>query len=355
MTPPMMPGAGGMPAPYVITQKVLAEDVSPSGRYIGHVEPVHSVDLKPKVTGEIIKVMFESGSLVQKGDVLFEIEPDKYIAAVKLREAEVIQSGAVLKQAKKDYDRQVSLNKQKYVSESVLEASESKYHQAQATLKQAQANLDVAKLDLKYTKIISPITGKISKPLITEGNIVNATTQSLARIVQSDPVRVAFSITDKDFIKYTRLELSSSNLLKTELVLADGTVVTDQSFSRFTDNEVKTSTATVSIFSEYENKDNLLMPGSYVKVFIKENKNQLSVLIPQVSIAQDEVGAYAFVVNADNIAEERRLELGDIVGDKQVVISGVKAGEHIIIQGLQKVRNGATVQAALVANQEESK
>lgn len=353
-TPEMPAGGGAIPEPFVITQAIESKNVSPFTRYIGRVEAVNRVEIKPKVTGAIIKVLFDGGEVVKKDDVLFVIEQDKYIATVKLREADLAKAKAVLRQAEKDYNRQKSLNQQKFVSEAALENVESLFFQAKASVKQAEANLDTAKLDLEYTEIKAPISGKIGKPIITEGNIVGTTTEALATIVQMDPVRVTFSMSDKDFLKYKKAENSKQDLYNTELVLSDGTVIKEDLISKFANNEITASTATIAIYTEHANKEELLVPGNYVRVVIRDKQENNSLLIPQVAIAQDEIGSYTFVVNKDSVVEQRRLVLGEVIGEQQVVSSGVAFGENVIIQGLQKVADGTKVKATLVSAEQEN-
>ncbi|MDD4556357.1 MAG: efflux RND transporter periplasmic adaptor subunit [Alphaproteobacteria bacterium] len=337
---------GGAAVPYVITTKVIDQDISPTMNYVGRVEAIESVDVKPRVTGRIEQVLFAEGGKVKKGETLFVIEQDQYIATFKLREAELSKAQAVLKQVTRDYERQKSLNKQKFASEAALDTALSNFLQAQASVKQAKANLDLAKIDLEYTEVKSPIDGTIGKVLVTQGNVVNATSQILARIVKLDPIRVTFSITDKDFLIYHRADLEKKlDSFQTDLILADGSSISPERLSSFINNEINLGTSTISFFTEYDNASGLLIPGGYIKVAIKQNMDRKSLLVPQMALSQDEVGSYAFVVNKDNIVEERRLVLGAIIGDNQVVKSGLKSGDSVIIQGIQKVANGAKVDA----------
>ncbi|MFV0626781.1 MAG: efflux RND transporter periplasmic adaptor subunit [Alphaproteobacteria bacterium] len=344
---PPMGAKGG--TPYVITTTVEEQNVTPTMNYVGKVEAVESVDVKPRVTGRIEKVLFDEGGQVKKGEVLFVIEQDQYIATFKLREAELAKAEAVLKQVTRDYERQKSLNKQKFASEAALDNALSNFLQAKASVKQAKASLDLAKIDLEYTEVKSPIDGTIGKALVTQGNVVNATSQILARIVKLNPIRVTFSITDKDFIRYKRADLENKlDNFKTDLILADSSTIQTQRLSMFVNNEVELQTSTIAVFSEYDNTKGLLMPGSYIKVAIKESADKRSILVPQMALSQDEIGTYAFIVNKDNIVEEKRLVLGDIIGDKQVVKSGLQSGDRVIIQGIQKVANGAKVEVTEV-------
>lgn len=354
LSPNMAMQAGMRPDPYVLVTNVEIQDISPAKTYIGHVEPLESVDLMPEVSGIVTKVLFNEGSFVNKGDTLFIIEQDKYQATLNLRTAELERAKAVLKQAKKDYDRQKSLNKQKFASESALDTAESSFLQAQANVALAQANMDIAQIDMQYTEIKSPINGYIGKALVTEGNLITAHSQTLARIVQLNPIRVSFSMSDKDLLGYKKTNtLAKDNAaFKTELILPDGTRIINNFISRFTDNEVNQKTASIAVFAEFKNDSYLLIPGSYVRVVVKEKQEKQAILVPQGAISQDEHGSYVFVVNDNDIAEQARLKLGDIIGDKQVVIEGLKLNDKVIIQGIQKVANGQKVKASFVGKSE---
>ena len=355
LTPQMpMMGAGGGD-PYVLVQKVQQQNISPKRSYIGHVEAIKSVDLRPQVTGYVEKVLFEEGSYVNEGDILFVIEQERYLANVSLREAELASAKANLVRAERDYKRQSSLSKQNYASKATLDTAESTYLQAKAEVAQAQANLDLAKIDLGYTEIKAPISGRIGKALVTEGNYVSSATQTLARIVQTDPIRVAFSVTDKDMLNMRQMYDGKGAQLQTELVLSNGTVLVNHLQSRFTDNEVNTDTATIAVYAEYSNDKGLLIPGNYVDIRIGEKEAQMALLVPQAALAQDEHGNYVMVVTKDNIAEQRRVVLGDIVEDQQVVLDGLNADDKVIVQGLQKVREGQPVKAQLVSEASEVK
>lgn len=356
LTPPaanMSAMGGGVP--YVLMQQLETRDISPKKTFIGHVEPIKSVNLMPQITGYVEKVLFEEGSFVNEGDILFVIEQERYIANVELRQAELESAEANLVKTERDYKRQSSLSKQNYASKATLDTAESSYLQAKAAVAQAKANLDLAKIDLGYTEIKAPISGRIGKALVTEGNYVSSATQTLARIVQTNPIRVAFSVTDRDMLDMRQMYDGKASQLLTELVLSNGTVLVNNLQSRFTDNEVNTETATIAVYAEYKNDEDLLIPGNYVDIRIGEKQQQLAVLVPQAALAQDQHGNYVFTVNEEGIAEQRRVELGDVFEDKQIVLDGLSSDDKVIIQGLQKVREGQKVNAQLVSDAAEVK
>lgn len=349
---PQMPMMGAMGGdPYVLVQQVEKRNIAPKKSYIGHVQAINAVDLRPQVTGYVEKVLFQEGSLVNAGDILFVIEQKRYLATLELREAELESTKASLVRAERDYKRQKSLSSQNYASKATLDTSESNYLQAKAAVKQAEANLELAKIDMGYTEIKAPITGYIGKALVTEGNYVNSSTQTLARIVQTDPIRVAFSVSDKDFLNMREQKINHGIAsIKTELVLPNGKVLVNHLKSRFNDNEVNSDTATIAVYAEYDNKESLLIPGNYVDILIGNREDKIAILIPQAAVAQDQHGNYVMVVGEDGIAREKRIVLGDTLDASQIVLDGLSTDDRVIIQGLQKIRNGQKVTVGEIKN-----
>ena len=351
LTPSSSMGFGANTEPYVLIQGLEEADISNKQSYIGHVEAIKSVNLIPQISGYVEKVLFQEGSLVQEGDILFIIEQKRYLANVELRKAELQSAKANLVRAERDFKRQSQLTKQNYASKATFDTAESAYLQAKAAVAQAEANLELAEIDLGYTEIKAPITGYIGKALVTEGNYVSSSAQNLARIVQTNPIRVAFSVSDKEYLN-TKLfnQQNGESSIRSEIVLPNGQVIENHFKSRFTDNEINSDTATIAIYAEYKNDENLLVPGNYVDVKIGPKETQNVLLVPQAAVAQDEHGNYVMVVK-DNIAEQRRVTLGDTIGTKQIVKSGLTAEDKVIVQGLQKVANGTKVSAQVVADE----
>jgi len=344
--PNMMAMMGGG-TPYVITDKAVMENVAPRKDFIGHVEAIKSVDLRPQITGYVEKVLFKEGSYVQEGDILFIIEQQRYMANLSLAEADLAKAKANLVKVEKDYNRQISLNKQKYASEATVDSARNNLAAAQAAVKQAEANLDLAKINVEYTTIKAPISGYIGKALVTEGNYVTASTQTLARIVQTNPIRIVYSVNDKDFVDVRQHagDGQNQNFTESDIILPNGEKISLKPQSRFTDNEVNTETATIAVYDEYDNSQRLLTPGNYVQVLLSTGNPIDAVVVPQSAVAQDAQGNYVVVVGNDNIAEQRRVILGDVSGDKQIIKQGLKAGENVIVQGINKVQNGQQVKA----------
>ena len=350
-----MMGMMGGGVPVVVTDKAVMENVAPRKNYIGHVEAIKSVSLRPQITGYVEKVLFQEGSFVQEGDILFVIEQQRYIANLELAEAALAKAKANLVKVEKDYKRQVSLNKQKFASEATLDNARNELASAKAAVKQAQANLDLAKIDVDYTTIKAPISGYIGKALVTEGNYVNSTLQTLAKIVQTNPIRITYSVNDKDLVN-VRQQLgygNSTDFLDSEIILPNGKTISLKPKHRFTDNEVNTETATIAVYDEFDNDKQLLVPGNYVQVLISNTAPTNAVIVPQAAIAQDVHGNFVFVVKDDNTVEQRRVLLGEVVGTKQIITEGVQVGENVIVQGITKVKDGQQVKANAILTEGE--
>ena len=347
----MMMGAAG--TPHVLIEEVIKTDVSPQKKYIASVEPINSVNLIPQVSGYIDEVLFQEGTLVNEGDILFVIEQDRYIANLDLAKAALDSAKANLVKTERDYNRQKSLSAQNYASKSTLDTAESAYLQAKAAVAQAKANLELAQIDMEHTEIKAPFTGTIGKALVTKGNYVSSNTQTLARIVQKSPVRVAFSVPDKDHYLFNNL---GERGLKTRLLLPGDQILNEQPSSQFVNNEINPNTATLSVYLEYANKGKELIPGNYVDVILSSAEETKAVIINPAAVMQDSNGAYVYTVDNDGKVTETRVLLDGMFENKQIVLGGLEGNEKIIVNGLQKVKDGATVRASLVSNQiEEAK
>lgn len=355
------PSGSGMPMGgevYVLAQKTSVKDVTQATSKISYVEAINEVNLLPKVTGTVEKVLFKEGSLVNEGDVLFEIEPDKYQAAYDLAKAQLDSANANLVKAERDYNRQLKLSDQKFASKATFDMAQSAYLQAKAAVEEAKARLDVATLDLDYTKVKAPISGKIGKALVTIGNYVVASSQPLAKIVQVNPMRISFSLTDKEAVEVAEAKYSPDNLTAL-ITLPTAKTLNEEVVNIFVDNKVNAATATVSVFVDVDNSDDLLIPGNYVQTAIITGKTKEGVTIPQSAINYDQEGAFVYVVKVDpakssdveihGVAEQRRVKLGDVVEEtEQAVLSGLNADEMIVVQGSVKLQNNSPVKVGLI-------
>lgn len=328
-TPEVSAMAGANEPPYVLTRPLIKGDVSEKKKHIAKVEAINSVDIVPQVSGYLEKILFESGAEVKEGENIFVIEQTQYKADLEKAEATV-------ERTQKQYNRLSALNKSKFTSDKDFEEVES-------ALRQAKAELEIAKLNLEHSEIKSPLTGKIGKALVSVGNYVNSSTGKLARIVQISPIRIAFSVSDKERLMFMKNSGNIKSEAGVDIVLPNGDIKTAKAENVFVDNEVDATTATIPVYLDFDNSDHLLVPGNYVDIYIRLQAAEDALLVPQQALMSDINGTYVMVVNKDNKVEQKYITLGSVMGENQVVKSGLNGDERVIVQGLQKVAPGMTV------------
>nr|QGT50596.1 hemolysin secretion protein D [uncultured Elusimicrobia bacterium] len=332
---------GGAGQTSVLTQTLHKRPVALGKNFIAKVEAINSSDVTPQVSGYIDKVLFKDGSFVKEGDVLFIIDQARYKAAVTSAEAALDKALASEKQIASDYNRELSLYQEKILSKADLEVAESNLANAKANVKAAQASLDLAKLDLEYTEVRSPISGYIGKALLTKGNYANASSSKLARVIQMDPIRVVFSITDKE--RLSGMDQITTSTPDLQIELPNGERMNIPSASVFSDNEINAQTATMAVYAQAGNEDGKLIPGNYVNVTVSLDKFRPVILIPQTAVAQDSSGQFVMTVTPENTVLQKYITVGDMVEDKYVVVSGLEDGDRIVPVGHQKLQNGQQV------------
>lgn len=315
------------------------KDIYSESTIAGRISAKYTVDVLARINGWLQKRFFDEGAYVKKGQTLFLIEPDQYQNAVNNASANVKQTNAVLVNAQKELERAKELVKQDYVSKSYYDQALATRDQAQAAYDAAKAQLADARLNLGYTKVTSPIDGKIGKIIITEGNLVNTQSGPLARIVSVTPVYVTFNIKSSEFIKYRKLDntVDFSNMI-VKVQLADGTFHDEEGKIEFVDNEVNQTTGTIALRATFENADELLVPGDFVTVSIKSKNPKHVLLVPQASVLDDSTGYYVWTVDENGLAERRDIKVSDEIDKKWIVEEGLEAGESYVAKGIQSVR-----------------
>ena len=343
---------------YILAQKAQNKDITSFNNKISYVEAINEVNLLPQVTGTIEKILFSEGSIVKEGDVLFEIDPSKYQAAFDLAQARLDAARANFVKAERDYNRQVKLSDQKFASKATFDTAESAYLQAKAAVEEAKANLDVATIDLDNTKVRAPISGKIGKALVTKGNYVVASQMALAKIVQINPLRISFSMTDKEYATIKKRSFKIEDL-RARITLATGDEITEKVVDTFVDNAVNPTTATLSVYADVANDSEMLVPGNYVQSAISDNKPDYAITVPQTAINYDKDGAFVYVVRIDSekskendlhgVAEQRRVVLGNTInGSEQVIMNGLDEDDMVVVQGNIKIRNNSPIKIGVL-------
>ncbi len=338
------PAPAPIPTGVTVTPAVAStyEEYTPS---ISNVRAYDSVDLVARVEGFLLKRNFKDGDIVKKGQLLFEIEPDNYEAAVSAAEAELLKARAEQKNAATDYNRQKSLLEKSAISVRQYDAAESRKMQCDAAVLAAEAKLKQAKLNLTYTKIYAPFEGRISFNRYSEGNLVSPSSGTLATVLRSGPVKVDFRLNEEDLLRLMEtapLKTDKPGKVPIELFFQNGKKYKLIGRIESFDNKVNQTTGTFQIRSVFDNPDYQLIPGMYVKIRIRTSEKMKTVTVPQLAMQTDMSGDYVYVVNKENKVERRTIKAAKQDGALYIT-EGLKEGELVIVEGISKVRPGATV------------
>lgn len=338
--PPGTAGMGTMPPPAVVAQELKEVPLDVLDEYIASVEPVQEVMVRTEVAGYIDEVHFQEGAMVEEGNLLFTIDRKQYQAMVEVREAELARANAELVRSEKFLKRMHEAN-ERSVSASDIDTAESDHLQAKANLKQAEANLNLAQIDLGYTEIRAPISGRIGVAKVTKGNYVTSASDPLAQIVQIDPVRVVFSLTDRAYLNLRQQKLDGAeNALAARVRLPNGATLKRVGEKDFDDNVMSSETGTLAVRYLFDNADGLLVPGGYVNILLGQVERPLGIRIPQQALLVDPQGNYVLTVDEAGRVGTARVELGPSIATDLVVLSGLEAGDRIVVDGVQKVQPG---------------
>ncbi|MCD7878748.1 MAG: efflux RND transporter periplasmic adaptor subunit [Candidatus Gastranaerophilales bacterium] len=312
----------------------------------GRIEAKYSVDVVARINGWLQKRFFDEGAMIKKGQTLFLIEPDEYQIAVSNAAAAVRQNEATLINAEKELVRAQELVKNDYVSKSYYDEALATRDKSKAALDAAKAQLANAKLNLGYTKITSPIDGKIGKIIITEGNLVNTSSGALARIVSLNPIYVYFNLKSSEFLKFRKADSSADfSNMNVQIQLADGSIYSEKGVIEFVDNEIDQTTGTISLRATFKNDDGLLVPGDFVKVMVKSESPRTVMLIPQAAALNDSEGYYVWGIE-DSKAVRKNIKVSDEIDKNWIVEDGLELDDVIVAKGVQSVnRAGQTVNA----------
>lgn len=350
-----------LPPPAVMVTPVVQEKVIKTYELVGRTAAFKTVNLVARVQGYLEKRNFKEGEEIDKGQLLFIIEQAPYKIAVKAAKAKVAEAQATLKNAKAFLNRLRSVRKGA-VSQSDLDKAHSDFLKAESGVMEAQANLEQAKLNLSYTLIRSPINGRISRVSVNEGNLVSSETGTLATLVQMDPMYVLFTVDSGNVLTefQKQIKKGKATTFTPKLELPNGTMYPLEGIEDFVSHTVDEKTGTITIRAVFSNPSNnvlpgkariphtlrLLMPGQFVKVFVKRDDVRTEKIIPQVAIQEDQAGKFVLVVDGENRVHKRSVKLGEKHGINWIVKEGLEVGERVISEGLQKVRPGVTVQTS---------
>jgi len=330
------------PPPAVLVQAAELKELGARSEFIGRVAAVDKVDLRARVKGYLGPRKFTDGDTVKEGQVVFTIEPDTYQAAVDQKTAQRDAARAALINADVQFKRAAELLRTNTGTQVTYDQRQSEQLQAKAALEEAEAALRDAQINLSYTEIKSPITGRIGRAAASPGNLVSPDSGVLATVVTENPMRVLFSVTQREFLEARKAGGTSGDGLVVQLRLADDSIYSEKGKLDFVDVTVDPKTDGQIVRALFQNKNDTLTDGMTVRVLLESEKAPTVVVIPEAAIARDQTGPYLFVVNDKNVVEERRVKTGT-ARDGLLAVEGIKAGEKVIIQGQQRVRPGMTV------------
>lgn len=348
---PPQAAAAQPPAPAVGVQLAAMKGVSQSFEFVGRVKAIEKVDLRARVEGFLEKVLFREGQDVKTGELLYQIEKVQFQAAVDQAKANLAVAEAALTNAKVEYERSLELVKRNFTPQSQVDTNKAALDSATGRVMQAKAALTQAQVNLDYTDIRAPIDGRIGRTAYTVGNLVNPASGVLATIVSQDPVYVLFpvSVRDLEAIREARRkEEGGMAKIDIRVRLPSGQEYAQRGVWNLTDPQVDPQTDSLVMRATIPNPDRTLTDGQFVTAIIRERQEAPRLVVPQSALQVDQSGYYVLVVNDQHKVEQRRVQTGPQRGTDVVVTSGVKEGEHVMVDGIQKVRPGQVVQETIL-------
>ena len=339
-----------MSPPVVTVAPAHQEEITEWEEFTGRTDAVESVEVRPRVSGHIQEVNFQSGQLVKKGEVLFTIDPRWYQADYDRRQAEFEQAKARLEVAQRDASRSGKLLSSKTISTEEGDATDARFREAKAAVLAAQASLNSARLDLEYTQVRSPIDGRVSRALLTTGNYVSGVagqSSLLTTIVSVDPVYVYADVDENSLLKFNALAqeraAAGQTTIPVELALADEEGFPHHGKIESFDNRLDANTGTILLRTVFSNPDGRLVPGLFARIRVPSSSKHPAVLVDESAIGTDQAQKFVLTLGDKNVVEYRKIELGPVVNGKRIVRSGLQPGEKIIVNGLQRARPGMPV------------
>ena len=346
------PAAGAPPPPTVTVAQPISKEVVEWDEYQGWVEAVDTVAIRARVNGYLDSIHFKDGSDVEKGQLLFVIDPRPYQAALDLAEADLAQAQTRFDLASNDMARAERLLKAKAISEEDADSRSKAERTAAAAIQSARASVEMAQLNMEYTSVKAPIAGRIGRKMITEGNLVNANlaeSTGLATIVALDPIYCRFDADEQSILKYQQLarEGQHENLRggkwPCEIELANETGFPHKGVLDFVDNQVDASTGTMRVRGVFANPGRVLQPGFFARVRVPGSARYAALLIPDEAIGSDQDQKFVLVVDGQNKARFTPVKLGPLIDGARVVREGLHSNDWVVVNGLMSVRPDSEV------------
>jgi RND family efflux transporter MFP subunit len=337
-----------VPDPEVEVAKVVQRDVPIVSEWVATLDGYVNAQIQPQVTGYIVAQKYKEGSFVRKGQILFQIDPRPFQALLDQADAQLAQAQAQLGKTEMDVTRDTPLARERAIAQSQLDNDIQANRASKAAVKAAQAQVEQAQLNLEFTEVKSLVDGVAGIAQVQIGNLVSPTTV-LTSVSQIDPIKAYFSISEQEYLHYAeRINAQTQKEVPSdgppfELILADGSVYPHQGAGLLTNRQVDTATGSMQVVCTFPNPHNILRPGQFGRLRAEAEVRRGALLIPQKAVNELQ-GAYQLaMVGADNKVSIRPVTVGERVGESWIIQSGVKAGEIVIVEGLQKVQGGSAV------------
>jgi multidrug efflux system membrane fusion protein len=342
------------PAPALVevsVAEVVCKQISDSDEFTGRLEAVDAVEVRPRVSGYLQSVHFKEGAIVRQGDLLFQIDPRPFQAEVDRLKGDLAQARAQLSRAQSDFQRAERLHNNDGMSAEEYDRRAAVRSEAEARIVSTEGALRGAELNLEFTRVIAPISGRVGRAEITEGNLVEGGAgqiKPLTTLVSLDPIYVYFDVDEQTYLKYARVTQSreaSSHELRgaAHLGLADEDGFPHAGQVSFVDNQVSSSTGTIRLRATFANKNLALTPGLFARIRLQGSGAQSGCLARDEAVITDLNQKYVFVLGKNNTLEYRPVKLGPITDGLRVVRDGLHEGDVIVVSGLQRVRPGVAV------------
>jgi multidrug efflux system membrane fusion protein len=347
--------AQAAPAPVPVSVATVEQrDTAIWDEFSGRLEAIERVEVRPRVAGVVQQVHFREGGMVKQGDLLIQIDPALYAAEVARAEGQVAAAKARLVLTKSDYERGQQLSGSQTISQRDLDTRINAYREADANLKAAEAALQTAQLNLSYTEVRAPVSGRVGKLEITTGNLIAAGPSApvLTTLVSINPVYASFNADEQVVLRALKTLAddgtpSEIGRIPVKMTTSDG--VSHKGRMQLIDNQVDARTGTVRVRAIFDNGDERLIPGQFVRLQMGQPRSEKALLISERAVGTDQNKKYVMVVTDDNKAQYREVILGPAVEGLRTVTSGLKSGERIVVKGLQRLRPGAVIAPQVVA------
>jgi membrane fusion protein, multidrug efflux system len=344
-----------LPPPEVVVQTIAPQDVAVERSFTAQTIGSREVEIRPRVSGILLKRHFQEGRPVKAGTLLYQIDPSEYQAKLAQAEANLAQQKSAQNKAERDYARLKPLLADKAVSTRDVDDAESALERAKAAVDAALAQVSEAKLNLGYTRVVAPISGITSMSTQAEGSLVNGAQTLLTKIIQIDPIYVNFSISEQEKLDLDRYRQSGKIKLEKKqpgvvLKLSDGTLYPRSGKINFADSVFSQSTGTLNIRAEFPNPEGRLVSGQFGNVIIRGYVMPQAILVPQKSVVSTAGGKIVMTVDANSNVQARPVETGSSYGTSIFINKGLQTGDQVVIEGLPKIQQGKPVRIVSAAS-----